>query len=252
MASRASKFKQMAYLGAVSDDNSHFQVLLEVKDDKRNLTITVACQPSWNKPLEGWDDCHEESARRDDVDSDSEQLAKKLAGKSHYCFLDGFFGYMQIHIALVDQHKTTFTCPFGTFAYTWMPFGLCNASSTFHRCMISIFSDLLEDCMEFFMDDFTMYAELFDACLENLSRGIVLGHLVSSRGIEVDKAKVDIIASLPNPASVQEVRSFLRHAGFYRRSIKNFNKITLPLSKLLKKDVDFIFDQPYMEALQEL
>ncbi|RDX68173.1 hypothetical protein CR513_52865, partial [Mucuna pruriens] len=72
-----------------------------------------------------------------------DQVLKKLVRKSHYCFLDGFSGYMQIHIAPEDQHKTTFTCPFGTFAYTRMPFGLCNALGTFQRCMTSIFSDLL-------------------------------------------------------------------------------------------------------------
>ncbi|RDX70536.1 hypothetical protein CR513_50214, partial [Mucuna pruriens] len=72
-----------------------------------------------------------------------DQMLEKIAGKSHYCFLDGFSGYMQIHIAPEDQHKTTFTCPFGTFVYTCMPFGLCNAPSTFQRCTMSIFSDLL-------------------------------------------------------------------------------------------------------------
>ncbi|RDX84522.1 Retrovirus-related Pol polyprotein, partial [Mucuna pruriens] len=204
-----------------------------------------------------------------------DQILEKLAGRSHYCFLDGFSGYMQIHIAPEDQHKTTFTCPFGTFAYTRMPFGLCNAPSTFQRCMLSIFSDLLQDCMEVFMDDFTVYADSFEACLNNLSKvlkrcidtnlvlnfekchfmvseGIVLGHLVSNRGIEVDKAKIDIITSLPNPASVREVRSFLGHAGFYRRFIKNFSTLALPLSKLLQKDVEFNFDRPCIEAFQEL
>ncbi|RDX95543.1 Retrovirus-related Pol polyprotein, partial [Mucuna pruriens] len=182
---------------------------------------------------------------------------------------------MQIHIALEDQHKTTFTCPFGTFAYTRMPFGLCNALSMFQRCMMSIFSDLLQDCMEVFMDDFTVYADSFEACLNNLSKvlkrcidtnlvlnfekchfmvtkGIVLGHLVSNKGIEVDKAKIDIITSLPNPTFVQEVRSFLGHEGFYRRFIKNFNKLALPLSTLLQKDVGFNFDQPCIEAFEEL
>ncbi|RDY01463.1 hypothetical protein CR513_15206, partial [Mucuna pruriens] len=72
-----------------------------------------------------------------------DQVLEKLAGKFHYCFLDGFSGYMQIHIAPEDQHKTTFTCPFGTFVYTRMPFGLCNAPSTLQRCMKSIFSDFL-------------------------------------------------------------------------------------------------------------
>ncbi|RDY00100.1 Retrovirus-related Pol polyprotein from transposon 17.6, partial [Mucuna pruriens] len=204
-----------------------------------------------------------------------DQILEKLSGKSRYCFLDGFSGYMQIHIAPEDQQKTTFTCPFGTFAYTFIPFGLCNAPSTFQHCMTSIFSDLLQECMEVFMDDFTVYAESFDACLENLSKvlkrcvdtnlvlsfekfhfmvteGIVLGHLVSNRGIEVDKAKIDIISSLPNPSSMREVRSFLGHAGFYRRFIKNFSKLALPLSKLLQKDVEFKFNQPYVEAFQEL
>ncbi|RDX95408.1 Retrovirus-related Pol polyprotein, partial [Mucuna pruriens] len=181
-----------------------------------------------------------------------DQVLEKLTGKSHDFFLDDFFGYMQIHIAPEDQHKTTFTCPFGTFAYTRIPFGLCNASSTFQRCMTSIFSDLLQDCMEVFMDDFTMYVDSFDACLENLFKvltrcidtnlvlnfekchfivieGVVFGHLVSNRGIEVDKSKVHIITFLPNPASVREVRSFLGHVGFYKRFIKSFSKIVLPL-----------------------
>ncbi|RDX96344.1 hypothetical protein CR513_21016, partial [Mucuna pruriens] len=60
-----------------------------------------------------------------------DQVLEKLAWKSNYCFFDGFSRYMKIHKALVDQHKTTFTCPFDTFAYTRIPFGLCNASSTF-------------------------------------------------------------------------------------------------------------------------
>ncbi|RDY03793.1 hypothetical protein CR513_12581, partial [Mucuna pruriens] len=129
-----------------------------------------------------------------------DQVLEKLVGKSHYCLLDGFSGYMQIHIAPEDQHKTTITCPFCTFAYTRMPFGMFNALSTFQHCMTSIFSNLLQYCMEVFMDDFTVYADSFDACLENLSKvltrcidtnlvlnfekchfmvteGIVLGHL---------------------------------------------------------------------------
>ncbi|RDX82293.1 Retrovirus-related Pol polyprotein from transposon 17.6, partial [Mucuna pruriens] len=85
-----------------------------------------------------------------------------------------------------------------------------------------------------------------------VTEGIVMGHLVSNRGVEVDKSKIDIITSLPNPASVWEVRSFLGYAGFYRRFIKNFSKIALSLSKLLQKDVEFKFDQPCIKAFQEL
>ena len=85
-----------------------------------------------------------------------DQMLERLAGKSHYCFLDGFSGYMQIIIAPEDQKKTTFTYPFDTFAYRRMPFGLCNAPGTFQRCMLCILSDFLESCIEVFMDDFTV------------------------------------------------------------------------------------------------
>ncbi|RDX63349.1 hypothetical protein CR513_58238, partial [Mucuna pruriens] len=114
-----------------------------------------------------------------------DQILEKLAGKSHYYFLDGFSGYMQIHIALEDQHKTTFTCPFGTFAYTRMPFGLCNAPSTFQHYMTSIFSDLLQDCMEVLTRCFDTNLVLnFEKCHFMVAKRIVLGHLVSNRGIE--------------------------------------------------------------------
>ena len=160
----------------------------------------------------------------------------------------------------------TFTCPFRTFAYRHMPFGLCNALATFRRCMVSIFSYYIEHIIEVFMDDFTVYGDSFDNCLHNLTlvlqrcietnlvlnsekchfmveQCIVLGHVVSYRGIEVDKAKVDIIQSLPYPTSVREICSFLGHAGFYQRSIKDFSKIVLPLCKLLQKDVTFKLDE---------
>ncbi|XP_070004700.1 uncharacterized protein [Nicotiana sylvestris] len=95
-----------------------------------------------------------------------------------------------ISIALEDREKTTFTCPYGIFAFRRMPFGLCNAPEAFQRCMLAIFTDMVEDIMEVFMDDFSM-------------EGIVLGHRVSSKGIEVDYAKVDVIEKLPPPTSVK-------------------------------------------------
>ncbi|RDY08776.1 Retrovirus-related Pol polyprotein, partial [Mucuna pruriens] len=97
-----------------------------------------------------------------------DQVLEKMSRKSHYYFLDGFSGYMQIHITLEDQHKTTFTYSFGTFVYTHMPFGLCNAPSTFQHCMTSIFSDLLQDCMKVFKDEFTVkqFKTLEDKCFK--------------------------------------------------------------------------------------
>ncbi|RVW19079.1 Retrovirus-related Pol polyprotein from transposon 17.6 [Vitis vinifera] len=129
-------------------------------------------------------------------------------------------GYFQIEIDVEDQEKTTFTCPFGTYAYRRMPFGLCNAPATFQRCMLSIFSDMVERIMEVFMDDITIYG------------GIVLGHIISEKGIEVDKAKVELIVKLPSPTTVKGVRQFLGHAGFYRRFIKDFSKLSKPLCEL--------------------
>ena len=97
-----------------------------------------------------------------------DQMLERLAGKQYFCFLDGYSGYFQIYVDPEDQEKTTFTYPFGTYAYRRMSFGLCNAPGTFQRCMMSIFSDLLEVYIEISMDDFTVYGNSFDACLANL------------------------------------------------------------------------------------
>ncbi|KAM6587351.1 hypothetical protein CsatA_009956 [Cannabis sativa] len=202
-------------------------------------------------------------------------MLDKLAGQEYYCFLDGYSGYHQIAIAPEDQEKTTFTCPYGTFAFRRMPFGLCNAPATFQRCMMAIFSDLIEKCIEVFMDDFSVFGSSFDQCLSNLelvlarcedsnlvlnwekchfmvTEGIVLGHKISKEGIEVDRAKVSTIENLPPPVSVKGVRSFLGHAGFYRRFIKDFSKVAKPLSNLLASGVPFEFGKDCLEAFQIL
>ncbi|CAN6581623.1 unnamed protein product [Malus baccata var. baccata] len=204
-----------------------------------------------------------------------DQMLERLAGHSFYCFLDGYSGYNQIVIAPEDQEKTTFTCPFGTFAYRRMPFGLCNAPATFQRCMVSIFSDFIEKIIEVFMDDFSVFGDSFDGCLENLTlilkrcmetnlvlnwekchfmvkQGIVLGHIISENGIEVDKSKIDLVRHLPSPTSVREVRSFLGHAGFYRRFIKDFSKIAQPLCRLLQKEVAFEFTKECTASFNQL
>ena len=99
-----------------------------------------------------------------------DQMLDRLARHSHYCFLDGYYGYNQIAIAPKVQDKTRFTCPYGTFAFRMMPFGLCNAHATFQRCMISMFSDLVGETMEIFMDDFSVYGSNFENCLEILEK----------------------------------------------------------------------------------
>ncbi|CAN6447656.1 unnamed protein product [Victoria cruziana] len=94
-----------------------------------------------------------------------QMVVERLAGKSYFCFLDGYSGYNQVEVHPDDQEKMTFTCPFGTFAFRRMPFGLCNALGTFQRCMLSIFADMLDDTMEVFMDNFSIYGSSFDTSI---------------------------------------------------------------------------------------
>ena len=93
-----------------------------------------------------------------------------LTSKKYFSFLDGFSGYNQIQITPGDQEKTTFTCPWGTYAYRVLPFGLCNAPATFQRVVLGIFLDLTHDCVEVFMDDFSVYGETFQEALDNLEK----------------------------------------------------------------------------------
>ena len=204
-----------------------------------------------------------------------DQMLERVAGHEFYCFLNGYSGYNQIEIALEDQEKTTFTCPFGTFSFRKMPFGLCNAPGTFQRCMMGIFSDMIELILEIFIDDFSVFGDSYEGCLENLrkvlercqeknlvlnwekchfmvTQGIVLGHIVSKKGIEVDKAKVELISNLPTPKCVKDIRSFLGHAGFYRRFIKYLSAIARPLCNLLSKDVPFAWSQACKDAFDKL
>ncbi|GJY07976.1 hypothetical protein Tco_0375030 [Tanacetum coccineum] len=167
-----------------------------------------------------------------------DQMLERLVGNEYYCFLDGFSGTLQ-------------------------------------RCMMAIFHDMIEKTMEVFMDDFSVFGNSFSTCLSNLEKmlkrcedtnlalnwkkshfivkeGIVLGHKISKKGIKVDKAKIEVIAKLPHPTTVKGIRSFLGHAGFYRRFIKDFSKISRPMTHLLEKNTPFIFFEECIQAFQTL
>ncbi|KAJ9547099.1 LOW QUALITY PROTEIN: hypothetical protein OSB04_019642 [Centaurea solstitialis] len=201
-----------------------------------------------------------------------DQMLERLAGNEVYCFLDGFSGYFQIPIDPEDQEKATFTCPFETFAYRRMPFGLCNAPTTFQRCMTAIFQDMIEDCMEVLMHDFSVFGNSFDACLNSLDRVlakcveshlvlnwekchfmvrecIVLGHKISKSGLEVDKAKIETISQLPPPTNI---KGFSWSRRILQKIHKRLSKITRPLTKLLEKDAAFIFNEDCIEAFNLL
>ncbi|GJV94376.1 reverse transcriptase domain-containing protein [Tanacetum coccineum] len=161
-----------------------------------------------------------------------DQMLERLAGNEYYCFLDGFSGYFQIPVDPHDQEKTTFTCPYKTFAYRRMPFGLYNAPGTFQRCMMAIFHDMIEKTMEVFMDDFSVFGNSFGNSLSRvdkmpqrcedtnlclnwekspfmLRKAFDLGHKISKNGIEVYKAKVYVYwLWFPHPHHRQGVQSF--------------------------------------------
>ncbi|XP_070040681.1 uncharacterized protein [Nicotiana tomentosiformis] len=175
-----------------------------------------------------------------------DQMLDRLAGRAFYCFLDGYSGCNQILIAPENQEKTSFICPYRTFSIKRMPFGLCNATETFQRCMMAIFTDMVEDYLDVFMDGFSVVGDSFDDCQENFDKvlarcketnlvlnwekchfmveeGIVLCYKISRNGIEVHKVKIEVISKLPLPTSLLE-----KYAKF------NFNDDCMRAFELLK------------------
>ena len=160
------------------------------------------------------------------------EMLDRLKGKFLYCFLNVHSGYKQTLIALEDQENTTFTFPYGNFAFKRMSFGLCNALATFQNFMMSIFFNMVEHTIEVFMYYFSMVGDTFYCCLDHLAEvlkrcedcnlvlnwenchfivkeGIMLGHWISINGIEVDRSKFEVIERLPPPISIRVFDVFL-------------------------------------------
>ncbi|GJV71581.1 reverse transcriptase domain-containing protein [Tanacetum coccineum] len=209
------------------------------------------------------------------IDEPPEVELKDLPPHLEYAFLEGdnklpviiakdlSVGEKAALIKVLQSHKR---------AIAWK---LSDIKGTFQRCMMAIFHDMIEKTMEVFMDDFSVFGSSFSTCLTHLEKmlkrcedtnlalnwekshfmvkeGIVLGHKISKSGIEVDRAKIDVIAKLPHPTTVKGVRSFLGHAGFYRRFIQNFSKIARPMTHLLEKETPFYFSKECIEAFNTL
>nr|GEU72533.1 reverse transcriptase domain-containing protein [Tanacetum cinerariifolium] len=191
--------------------------MIMIKNEDKDLIPTTL--------VTGWRVCIDYQKLNDATRKDHfplpfmDQMHERLSGNVFYCFLDGFSEYFQIPIDPQDQENTTFTYPYGTFAYRLLSFGLCNAPGTFQRCMMAIFHDMIEETMEVFMDDFSVFKESFTSCLSYLDEmlkwckdtnlvlnwekchvmvkeGIVLCHKISKARIKVDRAKVDVIAKI--------------------------------------------------------
>ena len=168
------KWLNAGFIYAISNSPWESQVHVVPKKGRFTVIINEKNELIPTRTMTGWRVCIDyrklNTATRKDHYSLPfiDQMLDRLAGHPLFCFLDGYYGYNQIAIALEDQEKITFTCPYETFAFRRMSFGLCNAPTTFQRCMISMFSYLVEEAMKIFMDDFSVYGSSFEKCLEKL------------------------------------------------------------------------------------
>ncbi|GJT00537.1 reverse transcriptase domain-containing protein [Tanacetum coccineum] len=202
-----------------------------------------------------------------------DQMLERLAGNQYYWFprwLLGLFSYSYRPEGNQEKHLHV---PIWKFAYRACLLGYVMHPGTFNMYK-AIFHDMIEKTMEVFMDDFSVFGDSFSTCLSHLEKmlkrckdtnlslnweksyfmvkeGIVLGHKISKSGIEVDRAKVEVIAKLSHPTTVKGVRSFLGHAGFYRRFI-DFSKIARPMTHLLEKETPFFFLKECIKSFNTL
>nr|GEU65905.1 reverse transcriptase domain-containing protein [Tanacetum cinerariifolium] len=217
-----------------------------VKSDENDLIPT--------RLVTGWRVCIDyrklnEATRKDHFPLPfMDQMLERLVGNQYYCFLDGFSGYFQILIDPKDQENTTFTFPYGTFAYRHMPFGLCNAPGTFQRCMMAIFHDMIEKTMEVFMDDFSVFKDSFFTCLSHLEKMLKWCE-DTNLALNWEKSHFMVKEGI---VLGQKISNFLGHAGFYRRFIQDFSKIARPMTHLLEKETPFFFSKECIESFNTL
>ncbi|GJX39675.1 reverse transcriptase domain-containing protein [Tanacetum coccineum] len=169
-----------------------------------------------------------------------DQMLERLAGNEYYCFLDGFSGYFQIPIDPKDQEKTTFTCPYGTFAYRRMPFGLCNAPGTFQRCMMAIFHDMIEKTMEVFMDDFSVFGDSFSTCLTHLEKML---KRCEDTNLSLNWEKSHFMS--------KGVRISLGTAVFTAIPFRTSQRMP-PMTHLLEKETPFVFSEECVDSFNTL
>ena len=162
---------------------------------------------------------------------------------SYYYTDNGYSGFSQIPIRPEYQEKTTFTCPYDTYAYHRMPFGLCNGPPSFQKCVYEVFPDYIEKIIEVFMDNFYVRGTSFDYCLYNLTKimqrceeigfvlnwekshfmvieGVLFGHRVSVKSIEINQERIEVIENLPYPQDAKGMQTFM-DASFYKRFLQN-------------------------------
>ena len=191
----------------------------------------------------------------------TDEVLDNVGSQEVYSFTDGFSGYHQIIIHKEDKHKTTFAIEWGSFQYTVMPFGLKNAPAIFSTLVVAVFKEYIHKFVEVYFDYWIVFGLLkkhvealrhiltkcrqhhislkLKKCVFCVPFGTLLGHIVYKRGLMVYPSKISIIVNLPPPNLVKQLRITLGHTGYYRKFIKGYMKIIVPIKKLLKCDVKF-------------
>jgi len=203
------------------------------------------------------------------------ELLDRISRAKYFTKFDVRDGYNRLRVASGEEWKTAFRCRYGLFEYTVMPFGLCNAPGTFQHYMNDTFRDFLDQFLIVYLDDLLIYSDnlaehkrhvrmvlerLRDAglclkpskCQFHVQEVAFLGFIVSSEGVRMDPSKVAAIAEWPVPKSVHDIRVFLGLANFYRRFIKDFSKVSAPITALLKKNKKFQWGTAAQQAFDQL
>ena len=204
-----------------------------------------------------------------------DDLFDQLRGSSYFSKIDLRSGYHQLRVREQDIPKTAFGTPEGHYEFLVMPFGLTNAPAVFMDLMHRVLQEFLDEFVIVFIDDILIYSTTEEQHRKHLSAVLqtlkehrlfakfskcdfwrrevkFLGHVVTSEGIAVDPSKVEAVLNWQRPKSVFDIRSFLGLAGYYRRFIKGFSSIALPLTRLTRKGIKFEWDEKCNEAFKRL
>ncbi|KAJ9537877.1 hypothetical protein OSB04_030610 [Centaurea solstitialis] len=204
-----------------------------------------------------------------------DDLFDQLQGAAWFSKIDLRSGYHQLKVREEDVHKTAFRTRYGHYEFVVMPFGLTNAPAAFMDLMNRVCRPLLDRSVIVFIDDILIYSKTKEDHVEHLREVLeilrkeqlyakfskcdfwlqevqFLGHLVNREGIKVDPAKVEAVMKWETPKSPTEIRSFLGLAGYYRRFIQDFSKVAVPLTKLTRKNVSFVWGEEQQSAFETL
>ena len=203
------------------------------------------------------------------------ELLDRISRAKYFTKFDVRDGYHRLRMASGEEWKTAFRCRYGLYEYTVMPFGLCNAPGTFQHYMNDTFREFLDEFLIVYLDDLLIYSDtlaehkvhvrrvmekLHDAglflkpskCQFHVQEVAFLGFIVGPSGVKMDPSKVSAIITWPTPKSIHDIRVFLGLANFYRRFIKRFSRVALPITSLLKKDCKFHWDSRAQLAFEAL